>query len=91
MEPSGYEVPVCDGKPPGKKRFAIIVAYGPPNYKCSIFFLILDETMVKVSSNYSLCLVTGDFNMTGIEWSCSAPKCPSYVNNFLLNNSLYML
>ena len=26
--------------------------------------------------------------MPGIDWSCSAPKCPSYVNNFLLNNSI---
>ena len=26
--------------------------------------------------------------MPGIDWSCSAPKCPSYVNNGLLNNSL---
>ena len=30
MEPSGYEVPVCDAKPPGKKCFAVIVAYRPP-------------------------------------------------------------
>ena len=44
--------------------------------------------MVKESSNYSLCLVTGDFNMPGIDWSCPATKYPSYVNNFLLNNSL---
>ena len=26
--------------------------------------------------------------MPGIDWSCPAPKYPSYVNNVLLNNSL---
>ena len=37
-----------------------------------------------------MCLVTGDFNMPGIDWSSLAPKYPSYmyVNTSLLNNSL---
>ena len=38
MEPCGYEVLVCDAKPPGKKRFAIIVAYRPPTTNGQDFF-----------------------------------------------------
>ena len=38
MEPCGYEVLVCDAKPPGKKRFAIIVAYIPPTTNGQDFF-----------------------------------------------------
>ena len=54
MEPSGYEVLVCDAKPRGKKTIR----------------------------NYSSLRSSNDFNMPGIDWSCPAPKYPSYVNNF---------
>ena len=89
MEPSGYDVSVCDAKPQGKKRFAIFVAYRPPTTNVEDFFNISEETMIEVLSNYSLCLVTSDFNMSGIDWSCPAPKYPRYVNNFLLVNKVY--
>ena len=51
-----------------RSKIAVVLAYRPPGSDCSAFTTMLDETLRKVSTEYSNICLLGDFNMPNIDW-----------------------
>ncbi|ELU15348.1 hypothetical protein CAPTEDRAFT_193561 [Capitella teleta] len=62
------EILVCEISGPSRVNIAIILVYRPPSSDCATFTFLLDETLCKVSAEYSNICLLGDFNMPNIDW-----------------------
>ncbi|ELU10884.1 hypothetical protein CAPTEDRAFT_199384 [Capitella teleta] len=62
------EILVCEISGLSRVNIAIILVYRPPSSDCATFTSLLDETLCKVSAEYSNICLLGDFNMPNIDW-----------------------
>ncbi|ELU13156.1 hypothetical protein CAPTEDRAFT_213191 [Capitella teleta] len=62
------EILVCEISGLSRVNIAIILVYRPPSSDCATFTSLLDETLCKVSTEYSNICLLGDFNMLNIDW-----------------------
>ncbi|ELU01437.1 hypothetical protein CAPTEDRAFT_206786 [Capitella teleta] len=62
------EILVCEISGPSCVNIDIILVYRPPSSDCATFTSLLDETLCKVSAEYSNICLLGDFNMPNIDW-----------------------
>ncbi|ELU01764.1 hypothetical protein CAPTEDRAFT_189822 [Capitella teleta] len=62
------EILVCEISGLSRVNIAIILVYRPPSSDCATFTSLLDETLCKVSTEYSNICLLGDFNMPNIDW-----------------------
>ncbi|ELT90165.1 hypothetical protein CAPTEDRAFT_213462 [Capitella teleta] len=62
------EILVCEISGPSRVNITITFIYRPPSSDCATFTSLLDETLCKVSAEYSNICLLCDFNMPNIDW-----------------------
>ncbi|ELU15994.1 hypothetical protein CAPTEDRAFT_214982 [Capitella teleta] len=65
------EVLVCEinGRSASRSKIALILVYRPPSTYIVSFINMLNETLIKVSNEFSYVCLIGDFNMPNIDWN----------------------
>ncbi|ELU18234.1 hypothetical protein CAPTEDRAFT_218046, partial [Capitella teleta] len=52
-----------------RSKIALILVYRPPSSDIVSFINMLNETLIKVSNEFSYVCLIGDFNMPNIDWN----------------------
>lgn len=66
---SPCEILVCEVRPQNHSRLAIVLCYRPPDSDAKQFTQHLHDVMTKVSREFKVVCLLGDFNFPNIDWS----------------------
>ena len=93
LESDDYEILVCEIRPDGGEKFAMIVCYNPPDGTDRMGFVFALRNVLELcDQNFNHLCVLGDFNFPNIDWdtvSCNSDNAETrefcdVVNEFSL-------